>query len=57
MGIPYRNRERNAKGRKTGGENMKQIMIIDDDAYIGDMLEEVLAKEGYEAIRAYSGTA
>lgn len=25
---------------------MKNIMVIDDDAYIGDMLEEVLSGEG-----------
>nr|WP_269141859.1 response regulator transcription factor [Lientehia hominis] len=31
-------------------------MIIDDDVYIGDMLEETLAKEGYGVLRAYSGT-
>lgn len=35
---------------------MKQILIIDDDPYIGNMLEEVLAKEGYRTVRAYSGT-
>lgn len=35
---------------------MKQIMIIDDDVYIGDMLEEMLRKEGYDVVRAYSGT-
>jgi len=34
----------------------KNIMIIDDDAYIGNMLEEALTKEGYGIIRAYSGT-
>jgi Response regulators consisting of a CheY-like receiver domain and a winged-helix DNA-binding domain len=34
----------------------KTIMIIDDDAYIGDMLEEALTKEGYNVLRAYSGT-
>ncbi len=34
----------------------KKIMIIDDDAYIGDMLEETLKKEGYGVLRAYSGT-
>ena len=31
-------------------------MIIDDDVHIGNMLEETLAKEGYEVLRAYSGT-
>lgn len=35
---------------------MKTIAIIDDDLYIGNMLEEVLAKEGYGVLRAYSGT-
>lgn len=35
---------------------MKTIAIIDDDLYIGDMLEELLTKEGYFVIRAYSGT-
>lgn len=34
----------------------KSIMIIDDDASIGNMLEELLTKEGYQVIRAYSGT-
>lgn len=35
---------------------MKKILIIDDDVCIGDMLEEVLAKEGYFVSRCYSGT-
>ncbi len=35
---------------------MKTIAIIDDDVYIGNMLEEVLQKEGYSTLRAYSGT-
>lgn len=35
---------------------MKRIAIIDDDIHIGDMLTEVLTKEGYEVLRAYSGT-
>lgn len=35
---------------------MKNILIIDDDINIGNMLEEVLEKEGYEVTRAYSGT-
>ena len=26
---------------------MKNIMVIDDDIYIGDMLEEMLRREGY----------
>ena len=32
------------------------IAIVDDDVYIGDMLEEVLRREGYAVLRAYSGT-
>ena len=35
---------------------MKNILIIDDDQYIGDMLTEALRQEGYGALRAYSGT-
>lgn len=35
---------------------MKTIAIIDDDVHIGNMLEEVLQSEGYNVIRAYSGT-
>lgn len=38
------------------GLNMKTIAVIDDDVYIGDMLEELLRKEGYDVLRAYSGT-
>ena len=35
---------------------MKKIAIIDDDIYIGNMLEELLRREGYAVLRAYSGT-
>ncbi len=35
---------------------MKHILIIDDDVPIGNMLEELLTKEGYRCTRAYSGT-
>ena len=35
---------------------MKTILIVDDDVYIGDMLEELLTKENYAVGRAYSGT-
>lgn len=35
---------------------MKKILIIDDDIYIGNVLEETLSKEGYKIFRAYSGT-
>ena len=34
----------------------KTILIIDDDVYIGDMLQELLEKNNYEVARAYSGT-
>lgn len=34
----------------------KHILIVDDDAAIGDVLEEILMKEGYAVLRAYSGT-
>ena len=36
--------------------NKKTIAVIDDDIYIGDMLERVLRKNDYEVLRAYSGT-
>ena len=35
---------------------MDTIVIVDDDVYIGDMLEKVLSKEGYRVLRAYSGS-
>lgn len=35
---------------------MKTVLIIDDDMYIGNVLEEALGKEGYQVLRAYSGT-
>lgn len=35
---------------------MKTIAVIDDDLYIGNMLEEVLRQNGYAVLRAYSGT-
>ena len=35
---------------------MKHILIIDDDVHIGDMLEEILSREGYRVSRTYSGT-
>lgn len=31
---------------------MKSILIVDDDVYIGNMVEEVLQKSGYRAARA-----
>lgn len=35
---------------------MDTIAIVDDDVYIGDMLEKILLKEGYQVLRAYSGS-
>lgn len=35
---------------------MKTIAIIDDDIHIGNMLTEVLMREDYSVLRAYSGT-
>ncbi len=35
---------------------MKTIAVIDDDIHIGNVLEELLQREGYAVIRAYSGT-
>lgn len=35
---------------------MKTILIIDDDLHIGNLLEELLTREGYNTLRAYSGT-
>ena len=43
------------KPRK-GGVSVKTIAIIEDDQTIGDLLEEVLQKEGFQVKRAYSGT-
>ena len=35
---------------------MYTIAVIDDDVYVGDMLEKLLKKEGYGVLRAYSAT-
>lgn len=35
---------------------MKKILVIEDDIYIGNMVEEALRKNGYGVSRAYSGT-
>lgn len=35
---------------------MKTILIVDDDVQIGSLLEELLTREGYAVLRAYSGT-
>lgn len=34
---------------------MKTIAVIDDDVHIGNMLEEILQKEGYKVLKAYCG--
>lgn len=38
------------------GDFHEKILIVDDDVYIGDMLEEMLIRERYGVWRAYSGT-
>lgn len=35
---------------------MQTILVVEDDGYIGNMVGEVLVREGYRVIRAYSGT-
>ena len=35
---------------------MKTIAVIEDDIYIGNLLQETLSGEGYFVLRAYSGT-
>ena len=35
---------------------MKTIAVIEDDVHISDMLFELLSREGYLVLRAYSGT-
>ncbi|MEG0239144.1 response regulator transcription factor [Anaerorhabdus sp.] len=35
---------------------MKNILIVDDDMFIGNMLEETLRHEGYSVNRSYSGS-
>ena len=35
---------------------MKRILVVDDDIHIGNMVEEILTREGYGVSRAYSGT-
>lgn len=37
-------------------DNMQTVLIIDDDAAIGDLEQEVLERAGYAVRRAYSGT-
>ncbi|MEA4914765.1 MAG: response regulator transcription factor [Christensenella sp.] len=35
---------------------MKNILIVDDDVFIGNLLEETLSQKGYSVTKAYSGT-
>lgn len=35
---------------------MYRIAVIEDDVHIGDILQEALCREGYEVLRAFSGT-
>lgn len=35
---------------------MARILVVDDDLHIGNLLEEILTREGYAVTRAYSGT-
>ncbi len=39
-----------------GRDIMQTIAVIDDDIYIGNVLEKLLVQEGYGVVRAYSGT-
>lgn len=36
--------------------NTKRILMIEDDAQIGNLEQEVLEQHGYACVRAYSGT-
>lgn len=40
----------------TREQSRNTIAVVDDDVYIGDMVEEILEKKEYRVIRAYSGT-
>lgn len=35
---------------------MKRILIVDDDLYIGNLMQEALTKNGYAVKRAYLGS-
>ncbi len=34
----------------------RKILIIDDDIYIGNLMDDALSREGYQIFHAYSGT-
>lgn len=42
--------------KEKGAREVKHLLVIDDDLYIGNLLEEVLTRAGYAVSRAYSGT-
>lgn len=42
--------------KKGKGKGMETIAVIEDDEYIGGLLEECLRAEGYHVLRAWSGT-
>ncbi len=35
---------------------MPLVLVVEDDVYIGNMLQDLLAQNGYQPMRAYSGT-
>lgn len=35
---------------------MNKILVVEDDTHINNMIKEVLTKQGYECIQAFSGT-
>ena len=35
---------------------MSRVLVIDDDVHIGNIVEELLKREGHTVVRAYSGT-
>ena len=35
---------------------MEKIAVIEDNVLTGDMINEILVEEGFDVIRAYSGT-
>lgn len=55
----YKNILMSVPDKAHGGIRMSaniKILIVDDDVYIGDMVAAALTKQGYEPVRAYSGT-
>lgn len=48
--------EKTREDQKGWESIMKSILIIEDDLYIGSLLDDTLCREGYRTLRAYSGT-